>query len=65
VTNVTLLLQNVTMALNISPETTPGVEFSKATYTLAGNVVATADASNKANWVQVDMDEVRRLTSRV
>lgn len=75
VSNATLFLSNVSLVWNISPETkdgkgTPGVEFSKAIYTLLGNMVATADMSKAANWQSVTPEEVswatvRRLDSAV
>jgi hypothetical protein len=64
VSNATLFLSNVSLVWNISPETkdgkgTPGVEFSKAIYTLLGNIVATADMSKAADWQSVTPNEVR------
>lgn len=58
VSNVTLFLSNVTLLLNISPETTPGVAFTTAQYLLAGDVVATADLNDKGSWQKVDMEKV-------
>lgn len=49
-----LYIRNGSLFLNISPETTPGVQFSKATYLLSGDVVATADLSSPASWQQID-----------
>jgi hypothetical protein len=65
VSNATLYLSNVTLLWNITPERadgkgTPGVEFSKATYQLVGDVVATADLADKASWKAVKPEEVRR-----
>lgn len=75
VSNATLFLSNVTLLWNITPETadgkgTPGVEFTKATYQLVGDVVATADLADKASWKAVKPEEVawgtvRRLDSAV
>lgn len=64
VSNATLFLSNVTLLWNITPDTpdgkgTPGVEFSKATYQLVGDVVATANLADMANWESVKPEEVR------
>lgn len=61
--NATLFLSNVTLLLNITPETKdgqgiPGVEFSKALYTLGGDIVATADLRKASSWQSVDAEKV-------
>ena len=61
--NATLFLSNVTLLINISPETkegqgTPGVEFSKAVYTMSGDVVATADLNKPSSWQSVPAEKV-------
>jgi hypothetical protein len=55
---VTLYLSNAGLALNISKESMPGVEFTRATYLLSGDIVATADLANKASWQQVAVADV-------
>jgi hypothetical protein len=66
ISNATLFLQNVTLYIPISPVSkdlmsgVPGVEFSTASYTLTGNVVAAADLTKASSWQQVSLDKVSR-----
>jgi hypothetical protein len=55
---VTLYLSNASFYLNISKESMPGVEFTKATYLLSGDIVATADLASKASWQEVPAADV-------
>lgn len=56
--NATLYLSQVTLFFNISPEGTPGVEMSRAKYTIVGDLVATADLANPKAWNAVDAEDV-------
>lgn len=67
---VTLFLGKAGLALNISKGAMPGVEFTRATYLLSGDIVATADLANKASWQEVaaadvDWSGVPRLDSPI
>lgn len=67
---LTLYLGNASFYLNISKDTMPGVEFTRATYLLSGDIVATADLANNASWQQVsaadvDWTAVQRLDTPV
>jgi hypothetical protein len=50
---VTLVLSNASFYLNISKESMPGVEFTRATYLLSGDIVASANLADKASWQTV------------
>lgn len=51
---VTLCIVNTSLFLNITPDTTPGVEVTRVTYLLSGDVVATADLAIPGSWQQLE-----------
>jgi hypothetical protein len=68
VSDITLAMRNATMVLNITPEDTPGVETTRATFLLSGNVVATASLSEADSWMEMqpadlDWSTVQRMDS--
>eukprot|EP00775_Hariotina_reticulata_P009002 gene9002-9175_t len=68
VSDITLAMRNATMLLNITPEGTPGVEQTRATFLLSGNVVATAKLSEVDSWIEMqpadlDWSTVKRMDS--
>ncbi|KAF8061337.1 lmf2 [Scenedesmus sp. PABB004] len=54
---LTLVVVNATIFLNVSPETVPGVQMSRAKYLLSGDLVATADLSDIDSWEAVPAAE--------
>jgi hypothetical protein len=53
-----LALPNADVIFQISPQTTPGVEFSTGSYNITGSLVATADLTSPKSYLEVEEAEV-------
>jgi len=53
-----LVLPNADVIFEISPQTTPGVEFSTGSYNITGSLVATADLTSAKSFLEVEESEL-------